>query len=170
MLKTILIASLLSAPVYIKKDFDNVELVKVVDGDTIKVKLNRGESKEVNIRLSCSDAPESVFQFNKSQYYKNVNIGLKAKEYTQKILLLKRIDLKCDGTKSYGRLNCYVYANDVNVNEKLIIDGYAYTNEKYCSNNEIVLQERAMLKKRGLWAFGEWQEPCEFRGSCIDDN
>lgn len=96
-------------------------VVRVVDGDTIVVKLN-GEDEKV--RLIGINTPESVHP-DKS---KNTQEGKKASDYTKELLEGQSVSLEFDTQErdKYGRLLAYVYLEDGTFfNEKLILDGYA---------------------------------------------
>ena len=146
---------------YINKNTNTIQ--KIIDGDTIKlVGVKR------NIRLKCVDAPESNF-FGKAQFMHEENIGLMAKEYLQSVLpVASDVELQCDEEldATHTRLVCYILYNGVNINHQLIQDGYVYTSEKYCTQEEIKMFAKAKKEQKGLWRLGEWQNPCQFRGKC----
>ena len=120
-------------------EFEKAALVRVVDGDTIVVKIDKEKAK---VRLIGIDTPESVAsdEYLKRTGKENTEAGKKASEYTKE--LLEDVDyvyLQKDtsDTDRYGRLLRYVWlevpADDHNIEEIatkmlngiLIRDGYA---------------------------------------------
>lgn len=91
-----------------------VELAKVVDGDTIQVKIN---DETESVRLIGIDAPEIEGKTKEK--------GIESKKYLEKLLENKKIRLEPDETQDdrdvYNRLLRYVFLNDGTlVNEKMI--------------------------------------------------
>lgn len=107
-----------------------VELLSVVDGDTIRVKLNDEERK---VRLIGIDAPESVH----ADEARNTKAGELASDFVKDILKdYTKVYLQYDQEQQdqYGRELCYVWlANDVNIKDEKDIDNYML--------NAIILQE-----------------------------
>ena len=129
------------------------EVVKVVDGDTIQVKI---EDKKQSVRLIGVDAPESVDPRRPVQCF-----GDKASQYLKEILLHKQVILESDPTQGdsdkYKRLLRYVILEDgTNINKQILEQGYGhqYTyNKPYKYRDEFVeAEQQARDNKRGLWA------------------
>jgi endonuclease YncB( thermonuclease family) len=133
---------------------------KIIDGDTIHVVTKHGNIK---VRLECVDAPESNFYGN-AQYYNGINIGDLPKKYLEEILFEKQIFFLCDG-KSYNRKVCEVLYENQNVSNMIIQNGYGYVDKKYCTQEQIQMQEKAISKKIGLWKLGKWENPHVFRNT-----
>tara|TARA_R110000744_G_C19166057_1_gene541073 strand:- start:199 stop:579 length:381 start_codon:yes stop_codon:yes gene_type:complete len=103
-------------------------LLKIIDGDTIDVDLDLGFSvvlKKQRIRLYGINTPESRTRDLEEKRY-----GLAAKarlreilESAEAITIKTAIDKKARG--KYGRILGTVYADDMNVNEKLLEEGHA---------------------------------------------
>ena len=103
-------------------------LLKIVDGDTIDVDLDLGFSvvlKKQRIRLYGINTPESRTRDLEEKRY-----GLAAKarlrellEAAETIVVKTAIDKKARG--KYGRILGTIYADDINVNEKLLEEGHA---------------------------------------------
>ena len=92
-----------------------IELIKVVDGDTIIVKIN-GEEKSV--RLIGIDTPEKDECFEKEA-------TKKAKELMENKKIKLEADSSQDDNDKYGRLLRYIYLEDGTfVNEKLVEEGF----------------------------------------------
>ncbi|MBL7141592.1 thermonuclease family protein [Patescibacteria group bacterium] len=123
-----------------------VEVVRVIDGDTIEI--NDGNV----VRLLGIDAPEQG-----DCYYSE------AKQALNKLVLGRNIELEKDifGTDRFGRLLRYIFlieggfTNDVFVNDYLLEQGFA--NILFMSNrgkyNNILTHSRneAVTRKRGMW-------------------
>ncbi|MGN4128014.1 thermonuclease family protein [Lysinibacillus sphaericus] len=125
----------------ISKAVNNVvkaTVTKVIDGDTIDVKLPNGETER--IRFILVNAPES-----KGEKYKNnpEPYALEAAAFTKKILKNKMVWLENDieKTDKYGRTLAYVwlvnvkynvgevyyeFRDPVTINELLLLHGYAH--------------------------------------------
>ena len=96
------------------------EIVSVIDGDTIKVKI--GQTTET-VRLLLIDTPETKHPKLKTQPF-----GKEAYTYTFNLLPKGTIvKLEYDKLKmdKYKRLLAYVYINDKMVNELLVSEGLA---------------------------------------------
>ena len=134
------------------------EVVKVVDGDTIKLLID-GEKK--NVRLIGIDTPESVHPDSD----RNVPEGKLASDHTKELVGDNPLYLEY-GTEPqdrYGRPLCYVYLPDgTMLNEIILSDGYAKVlivgkNKEYKDRfNEI--QAEAKAEGRGLWPTGVFDE------------
>lgn len=118
------------------EDLEEVELLRVVDGDTLLVNYN---NEETYVRLIGIDAPESV----NPDESKNTPAGVEASNYLKNLLNgIDNVYLEFDveRTDNYGRTLAYVwiYSNDelVLLNKVLVAEGYAeiffvYPNIKY---------------------------------------
>ena len=103
-------------------------LLKIIDGDTIDVDIDLGFSvvlKKQRIRLYGINTPESRTRDLEQKQY-----GLAAKarlkellEAADTIIVKTAIDKKARG--KYGRILGTIYADDINVNEKLLEEGHA---------------------------------------------
>lgn len=131
------------------------EVIKFIDGDTIKVELldfNRKLNKIETIRFIGVDTPETVHPKKIVQYF-----GKEASEYTKQLLSDEIVYLGFDNDlrDKYGRLLCYCYTKDGTfINYKLIADGYGYAYLKYPFVYEKEFKEAektARTKRLGLW-------------------
>jgi micrococcal nuclease len=114
-------------------NFDWVEIVKVIDGDTIQVKIN---NKTESVRLIGIDAPEIT--------EKTKEKGIESKKYLEELLKNKKSRLETDETQDdrdvYNRLLRYVFLdNGILVNEKMIESKMA---EEYTFKVPYKYQER----------------------------
>lgn len=104
----------------------DIEVVSVYDGDTIRVNIDlgfgvilKGDGKGVKLRLWGINTPE-VRGTERTE-------GLKSKEALILMLKDKKVTLKTirDKTGKYGRYLAILYIDDVNINEKLVSEGFA---------------------------------------------
>ena len=127
-------------------------VVKVVDGDTIHVQI---DGKNETVRLIGIDTPEVVDPRKLVQCF-----GREASEKTKQLLSDREVVLVDDQSQGnrdkYNRLLRYVFVDDVNVNETLLLEGYAheYTYRlPYVYQSKFTQAERiARETKKGLWA------------------
>lgn len=130
---------------------DKVLVSRVVDGDTIVVKF--ADSREEKVRLIGINTPETKHPSKSVEYF-----GKEASEYTKKHLENKTIELTYDQVKRdrFGRLLAFVWIDGVMFNQKIILDGYAYSYLKYPFNTKYMnsfrdAQRYAFIKNCGLW-------------------
>ncbi len=125
---------------------DKVDLIKIIDGDTILVKLN---DKEESVRLIGIDAPEKDECFSDE-----------AREKIKELIGNEEIKLETDESQNdrdkYDRLLRYVYLDDGTlINKKLIEEGVAkeytykipYKFQMEFKNDQKMAEEN----KLGLW-------------------
>jgi len=132
-----------------KDDSVMANVIRVVDGDTIKV-LYHGE--EVSVRLIGVDTPETVHPTKAVQVY-----GQEASDFTKSQLTGKDVRLEFDVEKKdqYDRLLAYVWLWDSMFNEVLVAEGYAQVST-YPPNVKYVerfteAQKTAREAGKGLW-------------------
>lgn len=130
------------------------EIMKVIDGDTVQVKIN-GKSEVV--RLIGIDTPESVDPRKPVQCF-SIEATQRAKEL---LPTGKRVTLESDPTQGdkdkYNRLLRYIFLEDgTNFSKSMISDGYAheYTFQVPYRYMEVFkeTETEAREAKRGLWA------------------
>lgn len=102
------------------KNCDVGKVIKVIDGDTVKVSFLNGEIK--NVRLLLINAPEKKDMF-----------GKEATDYAKKVLTDKKVYIEFEETKfdMFGRLLGYVW--------------YKVNNKYYLFNHEIVIKSLAKV-------------------------
>lgn len=133
-------------------------VTKVVDGDTVYVRLKNG--REEKVRFIGLDAPESTREVEP--------YGEEASAYTRKRLQGKTVYLELDVEErdKYGRLLAYIWltrpkdgceeeVRDKMFNAELLLNGYAQVftvppNLKY-AELFVKFQQEAREKKKGLW-------------------
>ena len=106
----------------------NATLERIVDGDTFDCSLDLGFDVKLHkqrVRLAQIDTPESRTRDKEEKKY-----GLAAKARLREILesagtitVKTAIDKKARG--KYGRILGTIFADDVNVNDTLVDEGYA---------------------------------------------
>jgi micrococcal nuclease len=109
-------------------EYKVAELIKVVDGDTIDVRIDLGFdiSIEKRVRLAGIDTPES-----RTKDLEEKAMGLEAKEYLKQALKGKSIVIKTelsDSSEKYGRVLGWLFVdgNSNSVNNLMVKDGYAW--------------------------------------------
>lgn len=114
---------------------------RVIDGDTFEIETGQ------KVRMIGINAPELSDMF-----------GIEAKKYLFDLIMNKEIELKDDiySNKSdrYNRLLKYVYLNGVDINNKMILDGYAtaYLKFKFEKSSEyLTSQINAKKLENGMW-------------------
>lgn len=147
------------------------DLIQVVDGDTIKVKLN---DKQETIRLRLVDSPE----LNDSKTGKQP-LSEEAKAYIEKrIREAKQITLEEDkeaGRDKYNRLLCYVFVDGELLQEELVKRGYAriafvdQSESKYLKSL-MESESEARNKKIGIWQWEGYASKDGFRPEVIKTN
>ncbi len=113
--------ALLPAPVASKGDSATVQVVRVIDGDTIQVCCVFGD--RVKVRYIGVDTPETHHPMRGVEPY-----GKEAAEANRKLVDGKTVRLEFDVEQRdrYGRLLAYVYLEDGTfVNAWLVENGYA---------------------------------------------
>lgn len=128
-----------------------VVLLRVVDGDTIWVRMADGSEEKV--RYIGIDAPEIAHNDSPGEY-----LGDEATSHNAELLGSGPLSLELDVEErdDFGRLLAYVWAGDVFINERLVLDGYARAHS-YPPNlsRQPQLQEaqrKAYQAGVGLWA------------------
>ncbi len=129
------------------------KVIKVVDGDTIKVDM---DGKTETIRLIGIDSPEVNDARESVKCF-----GEEASNKAREILYGKNVKLEADNTQGerdkYGRLLRYVFLEDgTNINKMMIDEGYAYEYTykfPYKYQSEFKEAEiEAKNAKKGLWS------------------
>lgn len=111
-------------------------LVSCFDGDTCKIKTKNGL---ISVRLDGVDAPESDQPF-----------GNEAKNFLVEMLMGKKIDLKCKGV-SFKRKVCSIYINKLNIQNEMVVNGWAMDSPKYSGGKYKNSEALAKSAKLGMW-------------------
>ena len=128
-------------------------VTRAIDGDTIEVTLS---GKTESIRLYGIDAPE------KRQAY-----GLSAKDFVEQFVGGKVVNVTPLDTDRYGRTVAIVMYGTQNLQEQLILAGYAWVYPQYCRRSFCqawaALQGISAGNRVGLWASPAPVRPWEWR-------
>ena len=133
-----------------------VELVKTIDGDTIKIMY---EGKEENVRYLLIDTPETNHPRLGKQPY-----GQQAKVRNQELLQKGQLEIEFDvGGKydKYGRLLAYIYIDGKSVQEQLLKEGLARVAYVYPPNTRHLdafekAEQQAKKSGIGIWTLEDY--------------
>lgn len=169
-MKTLLVISLLAMS---QSYADLGTITRIVDGDTIHAQIGQ---EKVIARFHCADTPESkMFGKQKAQIVNGVNYGELATNYLKTLINVgDTVELEFQKRKDrYGRPIYVIYKEGVNINLKIIEDGYATVLQDYCPKRKGAAYYKALEKARnakvGLWAKGGIADPQAFR-DCVRNN
>lgn len=134
-------------------DREHVQIDRVIDGDTITIKLANGEKRTV--RLLLIDTPESVKPGTPVQPFSKA-----ASQYMKQLIEGKKLEIEYDRGErkdKYDRVLAYLFADGKNVNEAMIQKGYAriaYINPPNTKYLKDFQQAEAAAKKakRKIWS------------------
>lgn len=140
-----------SAPV--EKSEQNIRVVGVTDGDTIKAII---DGREIRIRLYGIDAPESKQAF-----------GQAATTVLKQITTGRTVTAKVMDTDHYGRPVAIIHSDGIDVNEAMVSSGHAWVYQQYCTQSFCQGWKRneqvARSSGRGLWKENNPTPPWEWR-------
>nr|WP_255726761.1 thermonuclease family protein [Sporosarcina sp. ACRSM] len=133
-----------------------VELVKVIDGDTIKINY---EGKEQNVRYLLIDTPETNHPRLGKQPF-----GEEAKERNRELINSGKLEIEFDiGERidKYGRLLAYIYVDGESVQETLLEEGLARVAYVYPPNTRHLdtyekAQDKAKKAGAGIWSIEDY--------------
>lgn len=139
------------------------KVVKVIDGDTVKIQLPNGNVETV--RLLLIDTPETVHPTKGIQPF-----GPEASQFSKKLMPANsevEVELGIGERDKYGRLLAYFYVDGKMVNKMLLEKGlarvaYVYApNTKYLNEFEAI-QKKAQQKEIGIWSIENYVTPRGF--------
>jgi len=115
------------------------EIVRVLDGDTIEVLVNK---EPIRVRLANIDCPE------KKQPY-----GSAAKKYVLEVTAHEIVTVESGKKDRYGRtIGEVILSNGSSLNRLLLSHGYAWHYKKYSKDGTLAeLEDEARKNKVGLW-------------------
>ncbi len=133
----------LPATLFAKKEkVIKAEVIKVIDGDSIKV---QSAKEKIEIRLYGIDAPEYDQPF-----------AAHSKKYVKKKLQGKNVEIVPVDTDRYGRLVAIVRRGDKIINEQLLDQGLAWYYPKYCKKRICSswkkTNKKAKKEKKNIWS------------------
>ena len=137
-------------------------VASVTDGDTLTI-LNG--KKRLRVRLYGIDAPELT-----------QSSGTKAKQALSKLVHRKTVSVERKGTDGFGRTLAILKVGDVNVNQQMLADGWAWhiiaeqfeysQQTSQGSKSELSLSElmtQSQSRRLGLWADEDPVTPWKYR-------
>ena len=134
------------------------QVSRVVDGDTLWVKT-AADAEPAVVRIEGIDAPESCQPG-----------GSEATQALTKLALNRTVTVKIAARDDYGRTVGKVYDGTLDVGDRMVRDGHAWSIRYKYDRGPYVAEERmAIALKRGLHAEGGAIMPREFRqrhGAC----
>ena len=113
------------------------QVVKISDGDTITILTQ--EKQQVKVRLYGIDAPE------KKQPY-----GQKSKQFLSNLIAGRSVEIQEKGKDRYKRVLGIVYLDGRDINEQMVLNGYAWAYVKY-SKIYASQELKARSQNLGLW-------------------
>ena len=115
------------------------KVVRVLDGDTIEVLVNK---EPIRIRLADIDCPEKKQPF-----------GNAAKKYVLETAAHEIVAVDARSKDRYGRtIGEVILPNGESLNRLLISNGYAWHYKKYSKDASLAeLENQARMDKVGLW-------------------
>ena len=161
--KSLSIIILFLISTYTFADFD-AEVIRVIDGDTIKVKDDN--NRKFKIRLLGIDAPELKQIF-----------GKESSRYLNKIINGKLVTIvsKSNNGKPYTldfykRILGKIYFDGTDINLLMVRKGFAWHYKKYKKSQSLedqqsygIAEKYARVNKFGLWAKDSLVPPWEWR-------
>jgi micrococcal nuclease len=145
-----------STPETVEEDKGNTlsaTVIRVIDGDTVKIKLENG--KEETVRLLLIDTPESVHPSKPVQPF-----GKEASQFLKNSLpegSQIEVELGINERDTYGRLLAYVYHEGEMVNKQALQKGLARVAYVFAPNTKYIdefrnVQEQAQQQALGIWS------------------
>ncbi|MBR5598443.1 MAG: thermonuclease family protein [Alphaproteobacteria bacterium] len=115
-------------------------MVKIIDGDSLEI-------NSIQIRLQGIDSPEYT-QSCKLSPKQTTPCGKHSIEYLKDLIKDKTITCTLHSKDKYNRELCTCYADDTNINQALVKNGYALS---YLSNEYKNEELYAKKHKLGIW-------------------
>lgn len=127
-------------------------VVRVFDGDSLLLRTD-GDARPLEIRLQGIDAPEGC-----------QDGGPQAREMLEGYVLDKVVTATPAGKDAYGRTLATLEVDGLNVNQRMVAEGHAWSIRTKWNRGPFVAQERmAQALKRGLHAKTGAVMPADFR-------
>jgi len=127
------------------------QVVKVIDGDSIKVR--GADGKEIEVQIEGTDAPEL-----KQEY------GKESMEALKKLLVDSDVRVTWTKKDNFERPLAQVYRGDKHINSEMIKSGNAWHFKRYNQSQALAdLETEAKKEKRGLWKSENPIAPWDYR-------
>ena len=127
----------------------NVEVTRVVDGDTVDVDIDLGFGmvyKKQRVRMMGIDTPESRTRDLEEKFY-----GLASKQHLVKMLEGQTVQLQSYDKGKFGRILGEIIVDDVNINQLMVKENMAV--EYHGQSKTIIekehLSNRSILVRKG---------------------
>ena len=141
---------ILISPGLLSEYLDNLELIKVVDGDTIHAEQ---EGNLYKIRLLEIDAPEM-----------DQPGGPESKTFLSQLLRDGYVDAEITGKDRYSRYLARLYLKGKDINRLMVQTGYAWVYDDYVNDKSFYIdQQSAKSNKLGLWKADNPLPPWDWR-------
>ncbi|WP_249597870.1 thermonuclease family protein [Peribacillus frigoritolerans] len=129
------------------------EVIKVIDGDTVKIKMTNGN--EETVRLLLIDTPETVHPSKPVQ-----PLGPEASKFAKELMpsgSKVEVETGIGERDKYGRLLAYFYVDGKMVNKLLLEKGLARVAYVYAPNTKYLdelenIQKQAQQDEIGIWS------------------
>ena len=129
---------------------ENLQIKKIVDGDTVHLFY---QDETYKVRLIEIDAPE-----------RNQPYGKDSTEYLKSLLKDGSVDVNFSGTDRYGRKLGRLYWKGRDINRSMVSAGYAWVYDDYVTDRSFYEnQNKARNLKKGLWKESNPIEPWNWR-------
>lgn len=137
----ILSLTLIATPGFAKKKVPAPQIIYGVvhhchDGDTCTILMDQDK---ISVRFSGIDSPELAQEDGKL-----------ARNFTESLIKGKEVKLRCDG-KSFNRVTCTVFHNEVDINAEITKAGFAFDVPKYSGGKYKDMMLMAQSQKLGIW-------------------
>lgn len=150
-MRTLLVLALLAAAPAFAASLQG-KVTKVFDGDSLLFQP-AGGGKPLEVRLKDIDAPE-ICQPG----------GADARDYLQEVVQDKLVKLETGATDTYGRTLAVLTVDEMNMNQRLVAEGHAWSIRTKWNQGPFVAQEKmATALKRGVHANPGAIQPAEWR-------
>ena len=133
-----------------KLEADEAQVLRVVDGDSISVKIDKTSYR---IRFAEIDAPEMAQPW-----------GEESKAALIEKLQSKEVAIEVIDVDRYGRLVARVFLNGRQINREMVAEGHAWVYLEYLRDQSLLRPEAVARKeKHGLWRSGTQIPPWKWR-------
>lgn len=128
-------------------------VVRVIDGDSLLLRATGDDTPPLEIRLQGIDAPEGCQAG-----------GPAAREMLAGFVLERTVTAVTRGRDHYGRALATIDVDGLNVNQRMVAEGHAWSLRSRWDRGPYVAQERLALSlRRGLHAEPGAERPADFR-------
>jgi endonuclease YncB( thermonuclease family) len=128
------------------------EVVRVIDGDTLRMSWN---GREATVRLSQIDAPEDGQPW-----------GAQSRDALARLVAGRDLAVITEGADTYGRTLVTLFADGENINAEMVKSGAAWAYRDYLEDWRLVgFESQARDRSIGLWSQNadEIVEPAQWR-------